>query len=280
MALHAIDECVRNLVCLGADPDRIAILDNFCWGNCSKPDRLGSLVLAAQACHDGALAYGTPFISGKDSLNNEFVAEDGSVITIPPTLLISGIGIVPDVTRCVSMDAKSAGNVLVLVGVTQDSLAGSHYELLAGGADPHAFQAPSLATGDPPAVDLESGPRIARLVRSAHDCSEGGLAVALAETCFAGGLGFAGDLSEMPRAGQGSSLAMETALFAESPSRYLLEVEPGNLDALLADLGDLPAARLGAFSDSTRLEIAMGGQPAVTADIADLKRAWQAPLAW
>ncbi|RMH11918.1 MAG: phosphoribosylformylglycinamidine synthase, partial [Planctomycetota bacterium] len=97
MALAAIDECVRNLVCVGADPDRIAILDNFCWPSCARPENLAGLVRAAEGCYDGAKAYRTPFVSGKDSLNNQFTTDDGRTIEIPPTLLISGIGIVEDI---------------------------------------------------------------------------------------------------------------------------------------------------------------------------------------
>ena len=92
MALAAIDEAVRNAVAVGADPDRIAILDNFCWGNPNLPDRLGALVECARGCHDAALAYGTPFISGKDSLNNEYTDADGAQHAIPGTLLISAVG--------------------------------------------------------------------------------------------------------------------------------------------------------------------------------------------
>src|SRR5262249_41737340 len=109
MAALAIDEAVRNVVAVGADPTRIALLDNFCWGNTDRPEVLGSLVRAAEACRDVAMAYSMPFISGKDSLNNEFHAGDRHII-IPPTLLISALGIVPDVRRCVTMDLKEAGN--------------------------------------------------------------------------------------------------------------------------------------------------------------------------
>ena len=115
MAGCVIDEAVRNCVAVGADPDRIALLDNFCWGNTERPETLGSLVLAAQGCHDLALAYGTPFISGKDSLYNEYT-HDGQSLAIPPTLLISAIGQVPDVRKCVTMDLKEPGNLLFLVG--------------------------------------------------------------------------------------------------------------------------------------------------------------------
>ena len=109
MSLAGIDEAIRNLICTGARFDRIALLDNFCWASCTRPETLGQLVRAAQACYDGAMAFGSPFISGKDSLNNEFVCEDGTVIAIPPTLLISAMSLVDDVKKCVSMDVKKAG---------------------------------------------------------------------------------------------------------------------------------------------------------------------------
>ena len=125
MAACDIDEAIRNCVAVGADPERIAILDNFCWGNTERPETLGSLVLAAEACRDIALAYGTPFISGKDSLYNEYTHE-GRSLAIPPTLLISAIGQVPDVRRCVTMDLKEPGNLLLLLGMTR---------LRAGGLD-------------------------------------------------------------------------------------------------------------------------------------------------
>ena len=128
MAAAAIDEAVRNCVAVGADPRRIAILDNFCWGNTDRPETLGSLVRAAIACYDVATVLGTPFISGKDSLNNEFRPQGAAEpIAIPPSLLISAIGQVDDVARCVTMDLKAPGNLLYLVGVTRDELGGSHY---------------------------------------------------------------------------------------------------------------------------------------------------------
>src|SRR5438552_8966754 len=131
MAAAAIDEAVRNVVAVGADPSRIALLDNFCWGNTERPEVLGSLVRAAEACRDVALAYGMPFISGKDSLNNEYHSGDRQIV-IPPTLLISALGRVPDVRRCVTMDLKEPGNLLFLVGVTKNEMGGSHYNFVNG----------------------------------------------------------------------------------------------------------------------------------------------------
>ncbi|MHC4629115.1 MAG: phosphoribosylformylglycinamidine synthase subunit PurL, partial [Planctomycetota bacterium] len=187
MALAGIDEAIRNLVCVGGRADRIALLDNFCWGDCTKPETLGPLVRAAQACYDGAMAYEAPFVSGKDSLNNEFACEDGSQISIPSTLLISAMSIVDDINKCVTMDAKKAYNLLFIVGQTKNELGGSHY-----------YKVKGYVGANVPRLDLGTSPRIARkiseaiaagLVASCHDCSEGGLAVALAEMAFAGGLG-------------------------------------------------------------------------------------------
>ena len=128
-------------------------LDNFCWGNTERPETLGSLVLAAQACHDLALAYGTPFISGKDSLNNEYT-HDGRSLAIPPTLLISAIGQVPDVRSCVTMDLKEPGNLLLVLGMTGIDLGGSLW------AEVHAVDRRSGAPGGSQAwpTDLQGPP--------------------------------------------------------------------------------------------------------------------------
>src|SRR5207253_4327483 len=148
MAAAAIDEAVRNVVAVGADPARVALLDNFCWGNTDRPEVLCSLVRAAEACRDVALAYNMPFISGKDSLNNEYRSGD-RLISIPPTLLISAMGLVPDVRQCVTMDLKEPGNPLFLVGVTKNELGGSHYNLVT-----------KASNGAVPEVDLTLAPRV------------------------------------------------------------------------------------------------------------------------
>ena len=277
MAALAIDEAVRNVVAVGADPSRIALLDNFCWGNTDRPEVLGSLVRAAEACRDVALAYRMPFISGKDSLNNEFHAK-GQNIVIPPTLLISAMGIVPDVRRCVTMDLKEPGNVLMLIGTTRDEMAGSHFDLV---TKPRA-ETPA-GDGAVPTVDTELAPRIFAklhnaicqgLVRSCHDLSEGGLAVALAEMAFAGDIG--ADVTKLP-----GDLPDEVALFSESATRFLIEVPPAQADAVEIIFTGLPLMRIGATTTEPRLRIAgASGEWVVWASLPDLKQAWQKPLAW
>jgi phosphoribosylformylglycinamidine synthase len=275
MAAAAVDEAVRNVVAVGADPARIALLDNFCWGNTDRPEVLGSLVRAAEACHDVALAYNMPFISGKDSLNNEF-RSGAQTIAIPPTLLISALGRVPDVRRCVTMDLKAPGDLLFLVGVTRNEMGGSHYNWI------HRIEG-----GEVPRVDLDRAPAVFRgihqaiqqgLIRACHDLSEGGLAVAVAEMAFAGGVG--ADVT-----GTGSIAAGEpdeVVLFAESTTRFLVEVPPQNVQAFAACFGNnAPVAQIGQTVADSRLRIAgSGGEWIVWAQLADLKESWQQPLRW
>jgi phosphoribosylformylglycinamidine synthase subunit PurSL len=282
MAASAIDEATRNCVAVGADPRRIAILDNFCWGDTDRPETLGSLVRAALACRDVATALSTPFISGKDSLNNEFrYAADGSggerrSIAIPPSLLISALGQIADVSHAVTMDLKSPGNHLYLIGETADELGGSHLALVE-----------SLSGGAPPRVDAQRAKRTflalhqaidTGLVRACHDLSEGGLAVAAAEMAFAGGFGARLSLDALPCVP--ADLPAAVRLFSESNTRFLCEVPPEKAAAFEAALSRVAIARLGDVVLEDRLEITFAGARLVTADLATLKEAWQAPLRW
>jgi phosphoribosylformylglycinamidine synthase len=277
MALAGIDEAVRNLICVGGRFDRVALLDNFCWGNCTKPETFGPLVRASQACYDGAMAFGTPFISGKDSLNNEFSCEDGTQISIPSTLLISAISIVDDINKCVTMDAKRASNLLFIVGETKNELGGSHYYKIHGQLGANV-----------PKVDLEMGPKIAErianaigagLVVSCHDCSEGGLAAALAEMAFAGGLGIETDLRGLPKSSDCARI--DAQLFSETNSRYVVEVEPENYDSFAKLMLNLPFGQIGKVTEEKMLTIkAEGGETVIELDLDSMKQAWQKPLDW
>ncbi len=268
MAAAVIDEAVRNVVAVGADPARIAILDNFCWGNTDRPEVLGSLVRAAEACRDVALAYGTPFISGKDSLKNEYQT-GGRHIVIPPTLLISAMGRVPDVRRCVTMDLKEPGNHLFLVGTTRDEMGGSHFHFVTG-----------QTGGIVPRPDLALAPRIfaklheairAGLVRSCHDLSEGGLAVALAEMALAGGVG-----ADVTGLAATAALPDDVLLYSESTTRFVIEVAPANGAAVRACLAEVPFFEIGRTTKETRLRIAgTNGEWIVWSQLADLQKAWQ-----
>ena len=280
MAASAIDEAVRNCVAVGADPTRIAILDNFCWGDCENPETLGTLVRAALACHDLSLALETPFISGKDSLNNEFshLDQEGKkqTLAIPSTLLISALGQMDDARQAVTMDLKQAGNVLFVVGETRDELGGSHFSLV------HNLSGGQVPVVDPPrakatfAVMHES--ICTGLVCACHDLSEGGLAVAAAEMAFAGALGAELNLDAVPLAD--ASLAAVTVCFSESNSRFLCEVPPAKAADFQRQWSAVPCAQVGRVVAEPSLVIRQSAEsrPVVKATLAELKEAWQAPL--
>jgi phosphoribosylformylglycinamidine synthase len=286
MAASAIDEAVRNCVAVGANPARIAILDNFCWGNTDRPQTLGSLVRAALACHDLAVALGTPFISGKDSLNNEFrwvdSAGEPKSISIPPTLLISALGQVDDVSKCVTMDLKEPGNLIYLVGATKCEMGGSHFALvhgLQGGRVPQVEPARARETFAKLHTAISQG-----LVRACHDLSEGGLAVAMAEMAFAGGLGVHVDLYSATVKDVGPKdfgpAVNATLLFSETNTRFLCEVAQRSATAFERTLSGIDVVRVGTVVESPTMRIAVTGRVLIDADLASLKAAWQAPLDW
>ena len=223
-----------------------------------------------------ALAYGVPFISGKDSLNNEFEYE-GKKITIPHTLLISAIGIMEDVNKTVSMDLKRMGDALYIIGVTGNDLGGSEY-----------FACHGAIGNNVPQVDPQQGRAIMEalsgamekgLVRACHDCSEGGLGVAVAEMAFAGGLGATIFLKNVPRTGP--LYRDDYILFSESNSRFLVEVEPEHEAEFLKAMKGVPMAQIGHVSQEENLEIyGIDESRILNAPLAELKEAWQKPLRW
>ena len=281
MAASAIDEAVRNCVAVGANPARIAILDNFCWGNTERAETLGSLVRASLGCHDTAIAFQTPFVSGKDSLNNEFSYVDTEnkkrTVAIPASLLITAMGQMVDVRQAVTMDLKRPGNALFLIGTTHNELGGSHFSLVN-----------RLAGGEVPRVDLQQAPRIFTavhqaitqgLLRSCHDLSEGGLAVAIAEMAFAGGIGATIHLSAAATA-CGIHEAV-TLLFSESNTRFVVEVPEDKVAKFEAHFAGLPCVRIGQTVAEPTLHIqGADGATVIQSALSELKAAWQAPLNW
>ena len=274
MAWAAVDEAVRNCVAVGADPDQISLLDNFCWGNPTLPDRLGGLVRCAQGCHDAAVTYGAPFISGKDSLNNEFTGADGRKHAIPGTLLISALAMVPDVTRTVTMDLKQPGDWLYMVGTTADELGGSAYYRQQGLLGANVPQ--------PPEQGMEIFRALHRaiaggLVRACHDCSEGGLAVAAAEMSLGGGLGLELNLGDVPCV-QGLERD-DTFAFSESLARFVVEVTPQDAEAFESCLAGLPAARVGRVRAGKQVTfVGLSGNVVIQTGVDALEQAWRGHL--
>ena len=274
MAWAAVDEAMRNCVAVGADPELVSILDNFCWGNPNKPDRLAGLVRCARGCHDAAVAHGVPFISGKDSLHNEYADVSGQRLAIPGTLLISAMGIVPDVNRTCTMDLKEPGNLLYVVGQTAAELGGSAYYRGNGHV---GASVPAPAEGGPALMRAMHLAIKGGLLRACHDCSEGGLAVAAAEMALAGRLGLSLDLRTVPLSGE---LDRDDALaFSESSSRFVAEVTQGNAAAFEACLAGLPLARAGEVRDDGVIALwGLGGAVVIETTVEAAELAWRGHL--
>ncbi|MFZ4720609.1 MAG: phosphoribosylformylglycinamidine synthase subunit PurL [Ilumatobacteraceae bacterium] len=237
MAHAVVDEAIRNVVAVGADPDTVSLLDNFSWGDPRRETTLGELVMAVQGCCDAADAHRAPFVSGKDSLNNEYLGSDGQRHAVPPTLVITALAHVPDADRTVTPDLKRAGSVLVQVGATRPEFGGSHYGKVLG-LDGGAVPAP-VADAHDRYRRLHAALRSGR-VRACHDLSEGGLAVALAEMAIGGRLGV--EVDRLPHHD------LPTALFAESNGRFVCEIAPDDLAWFVEAVSDV--AVLGVVTDA------------------------------
>ena len=276
MAAAAIDEALRQIVAVGGNLQQVALLDNFSWGDTRKPEMLGALVEAAQACYDMAKVYETPFVSGKDSLYNEFEYE-GKIIAIPHTLLISGMGIVDDVKRSVSMDFKQAGDLIYVIGQTKNELGGSAY------LDTKGFIGNSVPKVEPnkakALMEKLSNASEKGLVKACHDCSEGGIGVAVAEMSFAGGLGAEIKIKSVPLSEK--ITRDDFILFSESNSRFIVEIAPQNKEKFEKTLQGVSFANIGTTNYSNKLEVfGLSGKKVVSESISDLKEVWQKPLRW
>ncbi|MBN2430871.1 MAG: phosphoribosylformylglycinamidine synthase [Acidobacteria bacterium] len=277
MAACAIDTAIRNAVAVGGTLDRMALLDNFCWCDSHNPVRLAQLKAAAEACYNVAVAYGTPFISGKDSMFNDFRGFDHEfnpvLISVPPTLLISSIGIVPDVRRCQTLDFKMPGDLVYVLGLTAAEWAGSEYltqmgERLQG----RAFSGRLLPWVDPAAnarlyhayeQALRDG-----LVASAVSLERGGLALAAARSAMAGRFGLTLDLARVPATG---ALRHDELLYSESQGRLLVTVDPARRTEFETIMGDCPLACVGEVQDNRRFVVTgHEGRRVLESDVDDM----------
>ena len=267
MAASAIDEAIRNNVAVGGR--RIALLDNFTWGNPEKPERLGSLVKACEACYDFATAFRTPFISGKDSLYNE-----SPLGPVTPTLLIAALGVVPDIRSAVSTDVKAPNDLIYIVGQTFHELGGSEYYKLKGFLGRTVPKVRPNQAGKTfeiitKAIDLG-------VVKACHDLSEGGLAVAAAEMAFAGGYGIELNLRKVPRKALNRN---DFVLFAESNSRFLIEVSEKAKEDFEALMKGKVYAEIGRVTKTPRLCIyGLEGEVFVDASLSDSLASWKRTL--
>ncbi|HMQ22143.1 MAG TPA: AIR synthase-related protein, partial [Planctomycetota bacterium] len=275
MAEASLDEAMRNVVCRGGDPTHTAILDNYCWGNCDKPEQLGALVRATEALCAMALEFRTPFVSGKDSLHNEFRVGD-ETIAIPGCILVTALAIVPDVHLVPESCFVAADAPVYLVGRTYRELGGSLWYAMHG----------ALGNAVPRAVVLDSVRNLRVLaeaiqqgwVRAAHDPSEGGIAVAAAEMAFGGELGITLDLGNLDVE---EGMRDDEVLFSESLGRVLVEVRPEHEEDFVRFLRSLQvsARKIGVTSAQRRYRAeGRQGDQLFDLDLDDCERAFREPL--
>lgn len=282
MSLCAVDEAVRNAVAVGADPATITLLDNFCWPdpvegkrNPQAKYKLAQLVRTCQALSDICLAYETPLISGKDSMKNDF--DDGVVqLSVPPTLLVSAMGKVPHANLSVSMDFKAPGDVIYLLSAGKLGLAGSQYTAM------HGWTGSSM-----PALNLQKARAMYGLlhemikqsrVRSCHDVSQGGIAVALAESCIGSGFGAHIDGAALTVATDNHDRA-DFSLFAEGPGHLIVTIAPEHVEEWTKVWQDFSATRIGTVSADGRLSIkGIAGHKNLDVEVKDMSSAWRQML--
>ena len=273
MGTACVDECIRQMVASGADPDRLAILDNFCMGNPDAEEELGALVETVKGIAAAAESYGAPFVSGKDSFYNYFETEEGPV-SIPVTILISGMGIVEDASH-VTGSSLRVDSLIAVIGSTESELGGSVYARQKG-----------LTNATVPGTDMDAAMDLYRkyyecvkqgLILSAHDVSEGGLAVTLAEAAFSGKAGLEIDLSSLPT---GEDVSVAAMLFGESPSRLVVEIAPENLEKVAEIFEGQPFAPLGrAAGEHSSLKVTRGDDVLIDEPLDELKSLWKNGLA-
>ena len=297
MTACAIDEAVRNAVAVGARPGTLAGLDNFCWPDPveseTTPDgqyKMAQLVRSNQALYDYCLAYSLPLISGKDSMKNDY-GRGKDRISVPPTLLFTAIAVLQDVEKTITMDAKAPGDKVYVLGITRNELGASEYYLrqgFMGNSVPKVDAVSALALYHRLADAIENG-----WVRSAHDCSDGGLFVALAEVCMAGRLGATLDLATLPLDPL-EPMVTGAKLFSESQSRFVVTVTPEHVPHFEALMAGLPIGKLGEIKAEQTLDIhdsvlgnslgnslGNGPGPAVfSAGLDEMFHAWRRPLDW
>jgi phosphoribosylformylglycinamidine synthase II len=280
MMASSIDEAVRNAVAVGGDPATMVGLDNFCWSDPVQsektPDgeyKLAQLVRANKALYDYTMAYQVPCISGKDSMKNDFMA--GAVkISVPPTVLFSVLGRIADASKAVTMDCKAPGDLVYIVGMTYEEMGGSEYFAMHGAI---GNQVPQVRAEGAKKLYHKLHKAIKEgMVASCHDCSDGGMGVALAESAFAGGLGMDVDLRKVPAEGIERD---DYLLFSESQSRFVVTINPEKKGAFLAVMKGIALGEVGKVTKGKNfIVIGLQGEKIIQRDIYKLKASWQRTL--
>ncbi|MBI4363530.1 MAG: phosphoribosylformylglycinamidine synthase [Candidatus Doudnabacteria bacterium] len=279
-AAAAIDTAIRNAVAAGADLSHFALLDNFCWCSSNEPERLYQLKQAVKACFDYAVAYETPFISGKDSMFNDFTGFDEKgqpiKISVPPTLLITGIGVIEDAIKVVSLDAKFANDLVYILGETFDELGASEYYALLSEQMKRNFTGNKV-----PKVNALKNKKLyqdlqkcieADLVASSISVSRGGLATALAKKAIGGRLGISISLENLP----GNVQRDDQALFSESQGRILVTVDPKNREEFETMMAGNSFSLIGKITADKTIRIkGLSGKTMVNLEVSEAEKAYK-----
>ncbi len=281
MAACSIDTAIRNAVSAGCSIERLALLDNFCWCDSNNPKRLDELKDAAKACYDFATEYGTPFVSGKDSMFNDFKGYDENFnevfISVPPTLLISTFGIINDVEKCQTIDFKFSGDLIYILGETNDELGGSEYHSYISDTifkKKHVHNAiPKVNPKKNKAIYKAISKAFSKeIIASSVSIERGGLAVALAKSSMAGMLGFKIDISKIPA---DQNLRKDTLLYSESQGRLLVTVDPSNKKDFEKIFDNFSFACIGKVSKDNRMIINLKKDTIVNTDVGKMLKIYK-----
>jgi len=281
MAASSIDTAVRNVVAAGADLSRVALLDNFCWCSSDDPHRLGQLKRATQACYDIACDYQTPFISGKDSMFNDFKGYDSKgtpiKISIPPTLLVSSLAVIDDITKVISLDVKAPGDFIYILGETYDELGASEYYCMLAELLGNQYLGNRV-----PTVNAQKNRNLYKafyrciqdgLIASSIGVGRGGLAVALAKKSIGGMLGLRVTLSKLHQ----SVTSLHAALFSESQGRIIVTVAPKNQKIFEHTMKGNSFLNIGKVTKDNKFTVeGLNGKEIVGANISTLYKSYTA----
>ncbi len=274
MAGCCIEEALRNIISVGGDIEKTALLDNFCWGNINDKYILGGLARCVKGCHDFSIKYDVPFISGKDSLNNYYTLNDGRIFSIPGTLLISAVSVIEDVTKIISSDFKEADSFVYVLGITKDEFGGSHlykFLKLKAGKIPQVYPEISLSIMKKLHKAIKNG-----IIKACHDCSEGGFAVALSEMVIGGGYGARVDIKKMPRETDKDI----SLLFSESQGRFIVEVDKNDSGKFEKMFSGLPFFCIGNTIPDFRINIFSEKEKIIDIKGEKIKAVWTGALKW
>jgi len=274
MAACSIDTAIRNAVAAGANPDYLAILDNFCWSSGNDPEKLGQLKRAIQSCYDYAVAYGTPFISGKDSMFNDFKGYDENgkpiKISIPPTLLISSIGVIDNISKVVSLDLKQPGDLIYILGETKEELGASEYFAMMGEIG-----------NSVPKVDTKNNLKLYQqfykaiknnLIASSISVGRGGLGIALAKISIGGKLGVGIQLNKV----SGHVLRDDYILYSESQGRILVSINPKNKIKFENNFRDISLTLIGKVTNDQIFTVdGLKNKKIITLKVDDLEKSYK-----